>query len=249
MVCKNCNNSFTGNFCNVCGQKAHIQRINRSYIVNEISNIFQVNRGLFYTIKELAIRPGHAIREFLEGKRSLHFKPLAFLLITSAFYVLIKQLTDENAALEGLFSGMSEGMKEGAKVKNSPITQWLSKNFTYANLLLLPLFSLASFIAISKSKYNYYEHLIINLYIAGQQMLIYSCLSFTYLFTKGSYFELIPIIASILYLFWVFTQLFELKKLKSKILQLLAVYILYMILMIPTSMLVFIFDLIAGLML
>lgn len=54
--CKNCENQFEGHFCNQCGQKANVQRINFSYLVNEFSKgIFQIERGLFFTIKELFV--------------------------------------------------------------------------------------------------------------------------------------------------------------------------------------------------
>ena len=97
MVCKNCENEFNGNFCNNCGQKSNTRKINYNYLIEEISNnVFQVHRGIFFTVKELSYRPGHSIREFLNGKRKQHFKPVGFVLITSALYVFTSLLFNEN---------------------------------------------------------------------------------------------------------------------------------------------------------
>ena len=95
MICKNCDHDFDGDYCNNCGQKSTVQNINFKFLIDEISNtVFQVNRGLFFTVKELFVRPGHSIREFLNGKRKQHFKPLAFVLVVSTIYVLVTYPSD-----------------------------------------------------------------------------------------------------------------------------------------------------------
>ena len=82
ITCKNCENVFSGNYCNQCGQKANIQRINLKHLLHNFFHAFtHMDRGYIHTLKELAIRPGHTIREYLQGKRSGHSDPLLMLLI------------------------------------------------------------------------------------------------------------------------------------------------------------------------
>ena len=233
MVCKNCEQESNGNFCNNCGQKSNINRINYHYLIDEVSNnILQVNRGIFFTIKELSIRPGNTIREFLRGKRKQHFKPIAFVLLTSALYVLITLLTDEKTFLGNAFSGMARALNESGLEKSTTanILNWLSNNFGYSSLLLLPFFSFASYISFMNQKYNFFEHLILNCYITGQQTLIYLTCSIIFFVLKidGYYVQAVPFLIATLFTFWAFNQFFETKTLSKTLLTLLT-YILYVI--------------------
>jgi len=233
MICKNCENSFNGKFCNNCGQNSNVKRVDLQYLLKEIPNsIFQVNRGIFFTIRELFTRPGNSIREFLEGKRKRHFKPLAFVLLVSTLYVLTAYFTDKYTFLGDAISGMADSLnKDETKFSiTAKILNWFGKNHSYTTLLVLPFFSLASYLVFIKSKYNYFEHLILNFYITGQQMVIY--LIFTTLFflfkIEGYFIDIIPFTIAILYLFWVFIKFFENGKILKKILLTILTYILYL---------------------
>jgi len=86
LVCKNCSNDLVGNFCSNCGQKAGTFRITFRELWHHIPHaVFHIDHGFFYTAKELAVRPGHAIREYLEGKRKYHFSPFLMLLLLGGF--------------------------------------------------------------------------------------------------------------------------------------------------------------------
>jgi hypothetical protein len=232
MVCKNCEHEFNGNFCNKCGQKSNTKKINYNYLIDEISNnILQVNRGIFFTIKELLIRPGHSIREFLNGKRKQHFKPIAFVLLTSALYVLITFLLDEKTFLGSLISGMIRALTETGSEKSitANILSWLSNNFSYSSLFLLPFFSLASYISFRKEEYNFFEHLILNCYLTGQQTLIYliSTIIIFLMNVESYYLPAFTVLLTILFTFWTFNQFFSNRKLFSKTLLTFTSYVLY----------------------
>lgn len=236
MICKNCGQNFNGNFCNNCGQNANVGKVDIKYLLKEIPNsIFQVNGGVFFTIKELFTRPGNSIREFLDGKRKKHFKPLAFVLLISTLYVLTTYLTDKYTFLGDGISGIADSLnsKETESSIMIKILNWFAQNHAYATLLILPFFSLASYLTFIKSKYNYFEHLILNFYINGQQMVIY--LIFTILFfvfkIEGYFIDIIPFTIAILYLFWVFIQFFTNGKVFQKTLLTMLTYILYLVLL------------------
>jgi|TARA_B110000211_G_C13905292_1_gene475876 hypothetical protein len=232
MICKNCEEEFNGNFCNNCGQKSETKKINYSYLIDEISNnILQVNRGIFFTIKELSIRPGHSIREFLNGKRKQHFKPIAFVLLTSALYVLVTFLLNEKTFLGSVFSGMVRALTETGSEKSmtANILSWLSNNFNYSSLFLLPFFSLASYISFRKEEYNFFEHLVLNCYLTGQQTLIYliSTIIISLLKVESYYFPAFTLLITILFTFWTFNQFFYNRKIFSKTLLTFTSYVLY----------------------
>ncbi len=142
MICKNCEQSFEGSFCQHCGQKASVGRINRAYLLQEVlGGVFQVNRGFFFTIWVLFAEPGRRIHEFLEGKRKKYFKPIPYVLTLSTLYFLLVLLTDQTTWLDDLISGFMSGATEkNAAATTHPVVIWFSKNYAYTTLLMLPFF-------------------------------------------------------------------------------------------------------------
>ena len=228
IICKNCNNNFSGNFCNSCGQKASVQRIDLNYVLTEIRQGFlQLDNGLFYTLFKLSHRPGHAVREFLEGRRKNHIKPLSYLLITSALYVVLTLFAGSETYLGEFFSGMSESLND--RPLTSSVLGWSIQNFAYVTLLLIPMFSFLSYLLFRRLRYNYFEHLIFNLYITGQVILIHVISeSIHYTIGLSHYFQkAIPLFAGFFYTFWSYNQFFRKRPLFSVTTRLIFVYLLY----------------------
>ncbi len=161
MNCKNCGQIVDEKYCRHCGQNSKVSKINLSNFLNEVSeSIFQINKGLFYTLKELFVRPGGSINEFLNGKRKSHFKPVAYVLTFSTLYFFISRLSAENTWMNDIVSGFSEASWDSeSKTKAPSILIWLSANFAYATLLLLPIFSFASYLSFWGLGRNYLEHI------------------------------------------------------------------------------------------
>jgi len=231
MICKNCGNIFEGHYCNNCGQKSNVGRIGFLYLFEEVTNgVFQVNKGILYTIKALTISPGLTIREFIEGKRQKHFKPLSFLFIIASVYALSTYLLDINTTLGEFLSGILSAFESS---ENETITvcvlNWMANHYAYSILIFMPFLSSASFLAFRG--YNYFEHLVLNIYITGQQILIYLLFSILFLFIDidDSLLQLLPVALGVLYTLWTYCQFFEKKKTISKILLTILTYIYYLI--------------------
>lgn len=81
--CLNCNNQIQNNFCSVCGQKlsTHRYSLQHFFVHDLVHGVFHVDKGFLFTIKELFTRPGHSMREFIEGKRANHFNYFSLVLI------------------------------------------------------------------------------------------------------------------------------------------------------------------------
>ncbi|NEN25010.1 DUF3667 domain-containing protein [Cryomorpha ignava] len=221
MICENCEQNFDGNFCSNCGQNSNVKRVDLKYLINEIPNsIFQINRGFLFTVKELFTRPGYSIREFLNGKRKNHFQPIAFIFFTSTIYVLLNYLIGNDTFMDDFIAGL-----ESSKGTNNTNFNWLSKNTTYMVLALIPFFSLASYLVFFKSRYNYFEHLVLNLYVTGQQMLIY--LVFSFINTRDSSLILIPIVLGMLFNIWAYSQFFDNKTILKRIILITLTYLIF----------------------
>lgn len=238
MNCKNCNQDYEGKYCNNCGQKANAKRLDFGYLRDEVvTSIFQLERGMLFTMKELVTRPGHSIRAFIEGKRKNHFKPLAFLLVAGTLYVISNKIVGNTTVVDQFIEGFKEG---GQVLPDSPeekIFNGIIDYQVYVILIAMLIYSVASYLAFIKSGYNFIEHLVLNFYISGQQFFIYTIFSF-FIFEDESIFILIPFLLAFLFNAWTFIQFFKDKGFLKKIGLVLLTYILFFIILFIVMMII-----------
>ncbi|TDS66132.1 DUF3667 domain-containing protein [Myroides indicus] len=218
-ICKSCNESFQGNFCSNCGYSVYIKRIDHTYIRNEILSIFNFDKGIFLTIKELFIRPGESIKEFLTTDRNRLVKPVLFILITSIIYSLINNYFK----IEIQYGNHQE--------MNNPmvlIFGWIQNNYGYANILMAVFISFILRLFFRKSGYNIYEILILLCFVMGMGMLIFSFFAILEGLTQSSLMNFASIVGAI-YTTWAIGHFFGKKKFINYI-KALTSYILGMIL-------------------
>jgi len=231
MICKNCASKTSSNFCADCGQRTSVDKINFRYFQDAISNnILQINKGLFFTVKELFTRPGYSIKEYIEGKRKLHFNPLSYVLVFSTIYFLFSKFignaTIINDFMEGFYGADGIGL-EGER--ETSIITMLMDNYAYTTLLLIPLYALSSYIIFRKEGYNYFEHLVLNCFITGHQAIFYSLAA---LIPVGNVHEIgvaIAVLCSVIFTFCVFWQLFKQKGILGVIIRTFLTYLLSLI--------------------
>jgi Protein of unknown function (DUF3667) len=217
ITCKNCNHNFKGKFCNQCGQTINTHEINFKSILHEVQHgILHIDKGILFTTKELFTRPGHTIREYLNGKRVKHFKPFAYIVILSTIYALLTRFSHKTTFLEEIFFGMTTGAKEKSKDNLNlfiDLFKWMANHYAYATLLIIPIISLASYLSFYKTKYNYFQHLILNSFVAGQRTVLFLLiLPVVYFITDKEILIVIDdfkIVLGILLTFWTYYQFFS----------------------------------------
>ena len=132
-ICKNCNQQFKDNYCNHCGQSAHTHKLNLHYIWHDLQHgLFHFDSGIFYTIKQLLTKPGHTIREFLNGKRIGHYKPLSFVVVMATLYGLLYHYLISN-----LFDVQPIHPAEDVLGVYEKVIRWSLDHFAYAALILI----------------------------------------------------------------------------------------------------------------
>lgn len=88
-ICKNCNEQLEWHFCGNCGQSAETHKMNVHFLWHDIQHgLLHFDKGILYTSKQLFTRPGIAIKEFIEGKRINHFKPISLIIVLATVYGL-----------------------------------------------------------------------------------------------------------------------------------------------------------------
>ena len=85
--CATCGTHFEGNYCPRCGQSAQIGRYSFKKAFLLFLDVWGVgNRGMFRSIRDLLLRPGYMIRDYLRGMQMAYFQML-FLLCTLSILV------------------------------------------------------------------------------------------------------------------------------------------------------------------
>ncbi len=98
IVCLNCNNTYTGNYCNRCGQNKNTTRLSfRHGIKNIVGGLSHMEHGFWGTLMELLYRPGYMISDFIKGKRVHHLGPFHALFLLAAIYILLVKFVDPSA--------------------------------------------------------------------------------------------------------------------------------------------------------
>ncbi len=89
-VCATCHTEFHGNFCPRCGQKAVIGRYSFKTAFLLFLDVWGLgNRGMFRTIRDLLLRPGYMIRDYLNGMQMAYFPPFKMFFLAIALSVLV----------------------------------------------------------------------------------------------------------------------------------------------------------------
>ena len=181
IICKNCGNEVSDNFCSSCGQRADTHKLTMHFILHDLQHgLFHFDKGVLYTAKQLLTRPGHAIREFLEGKRVRHFQPLSFVIVLATFYGLLWHYLIFDRHQGRLIDPRYDITGASAK-----IITWITEHFAFDGLILIITSTLVSYVIFKKRKYNLAEHLVLNTYLMGL-FLIVSLLVFPIVYIFGN---------------------------------------------------------------
>lgn len=89
-VCHTCETEYQGNFCPRCGQSAKIGRYSFKSAFLSFLDVWGLgNRGMFRTLRDLLLRPGYMIRDYIKGMQMAYFPPfqMFFLFATLSLFV------------------------------------------------------------------------------------------------------------------------------------------------------------------
>jgi hypothetical protein len=178
VICKNCENCFKGKFCPECSQPAKVGKIDAHYFIHDIPHsIFHIDKGFFYTLKQLFTNPGKAMIDYLSGKRIRHFRPFGFVIILSTICTLLIKGINKVINLRYIAD------HSGEKIVSA-------QNFfvNYPSVLIflmIPILSFVTWLCFKKRQYNYWEHFLVNTYLAAYLNIFFLLIS---VFRLGKYY-------------------------------------------------------------
>jgi len=158
-TCVNCKSEIALNFCPNCGQKKY-RRIDAQYLKDEIQYaVLHTNKGFFYTLKNLLKNPGRTTREFIDGNRVNHYKPILLAFVLSGISTFISYKILKMGEVLGDFFNKQTGVS--ADEMNGIMTS-MSSYLSIIVLFLLPFFAGVTRIVFGKWGHNYFEHVVMN---------------------------------------------------------------------------------------
>lgn len=176
-----------------------LERIDGKYIFGEISSVFNFEKGIFYTIKELLVRPGHTVQEFLLYDRKRLVKPILFVIFSSLFFIV-------NQKIFGFQTGASTDTLGSEGVKQA--YAWVAENFGIVNIALGIFVGFWAKLFYRKSPYNIYEIFVLVFFTIGIGNLIYTLFGIVEIAT-GYKYDSVAFFAGMLYSTWAIGNFFN----------------------------------------
>lgn len=224
IICKNCQHVFQGNYCNNCGQTAETHKINVHFLWHDIQHgLLHFDVGIPYSIKQLFTRPGHSIREFIEGRRVKHFKPLSLVVILATLYGLLYHYFHINIFAETRTTGFDY----------DKFNEWMATHFSWTTIMTIPIYTIGTSIAFRKQGYNYVEYFVLNTFKASQricaQILMFPILMYSNSASHLQMYSNLTYVVGMILIFWTNIQFFnKISKTKAFFLTLLS-HIIFLI--------------------
>ncbi len=160
--CSICNTDLIGSFCYNCGQKATFKKVTvKDALKALLSGIFSIERGILGTLKSLTVKPKFIIENYLAGNRLYYFSPgqmifYAIFIIGLHLAFVSNRILGFNVSLQGLSGG---------------IKTILTPQFLFI-ILILPLYTLTTYLSYIKIKKSLIEHFAANVYLFSYSIIV-----------------------------------------------------------------------------
>lgn len=218
-TCLNCGTALTDIYCPHCGQKGTVDRITWHHVGEEITHFFtHIEYGFLKTTKELLTRPGVTQKNYLDGKRKTYHKPISYLLIWVAIFLLVSALTKRF----GYYDKETTTTLLNTGAENEAM---ILKYRAFIEILILPFTAFNGWLLLAFPKITYLEFLVTGFY---RFAVFYIFLTVQYIFSliaginpesKYSLYAIsVVFMAWTIYVFYLFFKLYNVKYLILRIL-------------------------------
>lgn len=148
------------------------ERISIPRLWSSFLDVLNLEKGFLLTIKDLALKPGEMIRDYLfTNKRFDYAKPFSFLVLLTAIGTLLtaKILAYSQGQAEAQVQQFPEEMRDFVK----RTMDLLGDYYSLYQVSQIPIYALGTYLLFRTVRYNYAEHLIINCFLTAFSALIF----------------------------------------------------------------------------
>ncbi|OZV67924.1 DUF3667 domain-containing protein [Winogradskyella aurantia] len=213
MDCKNCHNSLRDSqrFCDECGAKILQNRLTLKVIANQINEEFlSIDNRLLSTFITLFTKPEDVIVGYIDGTRKKYVDVLqyfAFALTLAGIQVFLMSTFFK----EALDINMYEKLENMPGQENNPFKDMDFGFFTnYQGLFYIigvPISAFSTWFVyylVNERRYNFTEHIVINLYYSAQVIIITAVLSILFLLFGLNYLIVSTLLMIPYFIYWYF---------------------------------------------
>lgn len=131
--CAACGTMYQGNYCPRCGQSASVGRFSFKKAMQHFLNVWGMgNRSMFRSLRDLVLRPGYMIRDYLSGMQSAYFPPFKMFFVFVAISLLVEHglSFDVEEKRERTFEPQTEVVQQNQQEKNEQLLLSIFDRFT-----------------------------------------------------------------------------------------------------------------------
>ena len=140
------------------------ERITMKKVREDVLDVFNLRKGIFYTLAQLLVAPGRTIQRYLQGERKKIMNSFRLLVLLSALYslVIIKTgIVDINKSIK---FDLGHEIEEQERVKTEAefregISKYYNDFSSILTFLLVPLVGWSTYLFFKKSGLNFAEHI------------------------------------------------------------------------------------------
>ena len=205
--CNNCGHTFTGNYCPYCSQKAGEGDIGWRSVRQSVMDVWGLgSRSMPNTIKQLLLRPGYLISDYISGKRQVSFPPVKMLFIVSVVAVFLIYY------LLPMFLGKDYDVYGGNADKLNGFAAWIKGHFVWycfiqALLYVVPTWVMFRY-APRHTRHTLPQGFFIQIFLLGLNLIISSIALLPLHLIGYSVYLAVSLIVLIVYYFIAYKQLF-----------------------------------------
>lgn len=143
-------------------QRRTVRRFKLSNVFSWILDGFSLDYGTLHTLKNLTLKPGAMVKSYLYEGRLNFTPPFRLLLVTTTLVILAFEYSSLSEGRLESFETASQG--EESKQLVEQLGYYMQRYLNLVLWLVIPSFSLFSWLFNRNSGYNYAENLVLNTY-------------------------------------------------------------------------------------
>jgi Protein of unknown function (DUF3667) len=218
-TCINCSTTYTGSFCNNCGQKTP-HRFTLSHIFHELIHVFiHADKSFLSLVPQLLFKPGIVALDYVAGKRKRYFNIFQYLLIivgittflVSRTHFMENVVKDVNSYFSNSFSARQLDFQQKA-------ISLMQKYFNVIQVALIPIYAFTCWLFLGRKKYNYAENIVLHTVIGGQTNTLAALITipFVYFFSNSmALYSAISLVLVLICYTLAYRQFYKLSVVKS----------------------------------